>query len=206
MSTKMCLPCCVLLACVWPLPAQQTTIKDRALTNEKSTSPREPGTRTRDGVSTQNTRKPTESAQTGGLPDSFFIAMEKSAWEALKKKDKSAATRLLADDFVGMYDFGFFTKSEWIKQIDEQYTVDDYTIENARLLRPSANTALLLYTSNCKATGTWAEYCSHTSRISDLFVERDGEWLALFSQDTHATSSQILPHDDLSTQALAKER
>jgi hypothetical protein len=80
---------------------------------------------------------------------SFFIAKEKEDWEALKNRDKAAPARLLADDFVGMYDFGFFTKSEWIKQIDEEYTVDDYPIENARLLRPSAHTALLLYTSNC---------------------------------------------------------
>jgi ketosteroid isomerase-like protein len=140
-------------------------------------------------VSTQNTCKPMEVAQPGP-PDSFFIAKEKEDWEALKHQDKAAAMRLLADDFIGMYDFGFFTKSEWVKQIDEQYTVDDYTIENAKLLRPSANTALLLYTSTCKGTSTWAEYCSHASRISDLFVERNGQWLALFSQDTQATSSE----------------
>jgi uncharacterized protein DUF4440 len=45
----------------------------------------------------------------------------------------------------------------------------------------------------------------HPSRISDLFVERNGKWVALFSQDTQAKSSQPLPDDDLSTQALEKE-
>jgi hypothetical protein len=126
---------------------------------------------------------------------------------SLRHKDKPAATRLLADNFVGMYDFGFFTKSEWVKQIDEQYTVDDYTIENAKLLRPSANTALLLYTSNCKGTGTWAEYCSHASHISDLFVERNGQWVALFSQDTQATSSQTLPgQKEIENQIIALEK
>jgi len=130
-------------------------------------------------------------------PDSFFIAKEKEDWEAIKNRDKAAATRLLADDFVGMYDFGFFNKSEWVKQLDDHYTVDDYTIENAKVLHPSATTALLLYTSNCKGTGAWADFCSHTSRISDLFVERNGQWLGLFSQDTQATTSQPLSHDDL---------
>jgi len=121
--------------------------------------------------------------------DSFFIAKEKEVWEALKGKDKAAATRLLADDFVGMYDFGFFNKSEWVKQIDDQYTVNDYTISAPRVLRPSSTTALLLYTSTCKGTGAWADYCSHTSRISDLWVERNGEWLDLFSQDTTAATN-----------------
>ena len=140
-------------------------------------------------VSSQNTAIP-EANATEFPPDSFFIAKEKEDWEAIKNRDKAAATRLLADDFVGMYDFGFFNKSEWVKQLDDHYTVDDYTIENAKVLHPSATTALLLYTSNCKGTGAWADFCSHTSRISDLFVERNGQWLGLFSQDTTAASGE----------------
>jgi hypothetical protein len=140
------------------------------------------------GISSQNT--PFSDANAGQVPpDSFFIAKEKQDWEALKHKDKATATRLLADDFVGMYDFGFFNKSEWVKQMDEEYSIDDYSIESARVLHPSANTALLLYNSNCKGTGTWTESCFHTWRISDLYVERNGQWLALFSQDTQATSN-----------------
>jgi ketosteroid isomerase-like protein len=137
-------------------------------------------------VSTQNTCKSAESAQTGDPADSFFVAREKEVWEALKKKDKPAATRLLADDFVGMYDFGFFTKSQWVKQIDEQYTIGDYTIEGEKLLRASPTTALLLYKCTCKGTGEWAAFCSRARYISDLWVERNGQWMALFSQDTQA--------------------
>ena len=58
------------------------------------------------------------------------------------------------------------------------------------MLHPSPTTALLLYTSTCKGTGEWAEYCSHTQRISDLWVERNGQWFDLFSQDTAAASSE----------------
>jgi hypothetical protein len=183
MRTTKCFPWCLLLACVWPLQAQQTTVKDTAVANDEAAGQKET-------VSTHNTCKSSEGAQAGNPPDSFFIAKEKEDWEALKHKNKAAASRLLADDFVGMYDFGFFNKSEWVKQMDDQYTVDDYTIENAKLVRPSANTVLLLYNSNCKGTGTWKEDCSHTSRISDLFVERNGQWLSLFSQDTQATSTE----------------
>lgn len=131
--------------------------------------------------------------------DQFFIEKEKEVWEALKHKDKAAANRLLADDFAGIYDFGFFNKSEWVKQIDEQYTVDDYTIMNPKVLHPSPTTALLLYTSTCKGTGAWADYCSNTSRISDLWVERNGEWFDLFSQDTTST---IAESDDAVLKAI----
>jgi hypothetical protein len=154
-------------------------------------------------VSSQNTPIP-ETNAAEFPPDSFFIAKEKEDWEALKHKDKAAATRLLADDFVGMYDFGFFNKSEWVKQMDDQYTLDDYTIEGPKVLHPSPTTALLLYTSTCKGTGTWAEDCFHTSRVSDLLVERNGQWLSLFSQDTAATSGES--DDAVQNAILSSER
>jgi hypothetical protein len=150
-------------------------------------------------VSTQNTCKEAEGAQDLKPPDSFFFAKEKEVWEALKHKDKAAATRLLADDFVGMYDFGFFNKTEWVKQIDDQYSVDDYTIENPKVIHPSPTTALLLYTSTCKGTGAWADFCSHRNNTSDMWVERKGQWFDLFSQDTRSTVGD--PDD----QAVLKE-
>ena len=153
-----------------------------------------------------NDSQATEKAAVSSKPpdDQFFIEKEKEDWEALKHKDKAAATRFLADDFVGMYDFGFFNKSEWVKQIDDDYAVDDYTIMNPKVVHPTPTTALLLYTSTCKGTGAWAEFCSHEMRISDLMVERNGEWLALFSQDTTATNNQ---QDDASAlkEILASE-
>ena len=110
-------------------------------------------------------------------PDSFFIAKEKEDWEALKNKDKTAAARLLADDFVGMYDTGYSTKSEWIKQIDGRYTVDDYTIEGVKVLRPSPTTTLLLY----KATLTKLNYnaCvfADGEPVTLKFTDRVGEIL-----------------------------
>jgi hypothetical protein len=179
MKRILMLPCVLFASC--SLHSQLAPFEDAVVANKRAFS------------ELQIQRKCEEAAKFP--PDSFFIAKEREDWEALKHKDKTAAARLLADDFVGMYDFGFFNKPEWIKQLDEQYTVDDYTIEDARVLHPSANTALLLYNSNCKGTGTWADSCSHVWRISDLYVERNGQWLALFSQDTQATS-ETPPRDD----------
>jgi ketosteroid isomerase-like protein len=295
MRTIICLPCALLLACIWPLRAQQTSVQDKALSKGESTSQKKPGIRVptirtedeliklekqwaeagvkgdigffariaaddylivdTDGsvrnkqqeianfhqetqtsqtvedmkvriyggsavvvgrftitgtyagqpnnfsgsftdvwvwrnqgwqlVSTQNTSAP--EADSSKLPlDSFFVTREKEVWEALRKKDKSVAAGLLAYDFVGMSDFGFSTNAEWIKQLDGQYTVDDYSIEDVKLLRPNPTTALLLYKSTCKGTGEWAEFCSRARYISDLWTERNGQWIALFSQDTQA--------------------
>jgi ketosteroid isomerase-like protein len=145
------------------------------------------------------------AAPTDSPSDSFFIEKEKADWDALKRKDKVAASHLLADDFVGMYDVGLLNKSKWLSQIDDQYSVDDYTITETKVLHPSPTTALLLYTATCKGTGAWAEFCSHTTRVSDLFVQRNGEWLDLFSQDTVATSGEQ-DETRVFIQVLAKER
>ena len=163
----------------------------------------------------QETDKAADSAPTDPAGElAFFVTKEREDWEALKHKDKLAAARLLADDFTGLYNTGFSTKAEWIKQMDKQYTIDDYTIEDAKLLRPSPTTALLLYNSRCKGSGAWVEYCSHISRISDLMVQRDGEWRDLFSQDTRATSGdqddatvlkEILASENRIVDALARD-
>lgn len=35
MRTTMCLPCCLLLDCAWPLQAQETSVKNTVLANER---------------------------------------------------------------------------------------------------------------------------------------------------------------------------
>lgn len=116
--------------------------------------------------------------------DAFFIAREREVWEALKKKDKAADSRLLADDFVGLYDTGFSAKSEHVMQMDDRYTLEDYAIHDARVLHLSPTMSLLLYKSTCKATGDWAQYCSRPVYVSSLWAKRAGQWLNVFSQDT----------------------
>jgi hypothetical protein len=121
--------------------------------------------------------------------DDFFIAKEREVWDALMKKDKAADAGLLADDFVGLYDTGFGTKSEHVNQMDDHYAIDSYTIQDARILRLSAEAALVLYKSTCTGSGEWKQYCAKPVYVSSLWVRRAGHWLGLFSQDTQAASS-----------------
>jgi hypothetical protein len=139
-------------------------------------------------VSTQNTSLPPPSAQPPA--DSFFIEMERGVWEALKNKDKAADARLLADDFVGLYDTGFATKSDHVNQMDSKYSIESYSVHDARVFRLSPTIVLLLYKAICKGSGEWEQYCSRPDFASSLWVERDGRWLNLFSQDTGVTSGK----------------
>jgi hypothetical protein len=147
----------------------------------------------------------------GGEPDSFFIDKEKEVWEALKHKDKAADSDLLADEFVGLYNTGFATKSDHAKQMNDRYSIDSYNLQDAKILRLSPQMALLLYKATCKGSGEWEEYCSRPDFVSSLWVERDRHWVNLFSQDTLAAGNEKQPDttrldDQLSAQALAKEK
>ena len=143
-------------------------------------------------VSTQNTGL--AEADTAKVPpDSFFVAKEKEVWEALKNKDKAADARLLADDFVGLYGTGFATKADHINQMDDRYTLEVYKILDVKVIRLRPTMVLLLYKGTCKGTGEWAQVCARSDYISSLWVERDGQWLNLFSQDTIAETAADAP-------------
>jgi len=135
-------------------------------------------------------------------PDSFFIDKEKEVWEALKHNDKAADSRLLADDFVGLYDTGFATKSDHVKQMDDKDSIGSYNLQDAKVLHLSPEMALLLYKATCKGSGEWEEFCSLPKYVSSLWAVRSGQWVALFSQDTTTAANE----QEISAQALAKER
>jgi hypothetical protein len=221
----MCLPCCLLLACVWHLPAQQTSVKDQ----------KKPETRTGDGASTvrvedQLIQLEKQWAEAGVKGDVGFFERTAAAdylivdcdgtlrnkqQEIANFRQEAQTSQTVEDLKVRVYEgsavvVGKFTitgtyagqpnnlsgrfTDVWIRHnrtwqlVSTQNTckaaVDGYTIENTKVLHPSTNTALLLYNSNCKGTGTWTEFYSHPSRISDLFIKRNGQWVALFRQDT----------------------
>jgi len=122
-------------------------------------------------------------------PDTFFVAKEKEVWDALKSKNKAADSQLLAEDFVGLYDTGFAVRSDHVKQMDDSYAIRSYTIQDSRVVRVDPKTALLLYKATCEASGDWEDFCSRPMYVSSLWVDRNGRWVNLFSQDTPAAKN-----------------
>src|SRR5215469_6005108 len=121
-------------------------------------------------------------------PDSFFIEKEKEVWEALKEKDKAADSRLLGDDFVGLYEIGYAAKPDHVNQMDDKYSIESYNLQDARVLRLSPTMVLLLYKATCNGSGAWEQNCSRRDYVSSLWAERNRHWVKLFSQDTRAAS------------------
>jgi ketosteroid isomerase-like protein len=76
-----------------------------------------------------------------------------------------------------------------------------YSMDDVRIIPVGNAAGLIVY----RITQDWKEGGKKLARqyyVSSLWQNRDGKWLNPFWQETDAT----LSHDDLSTQALAKER
>lgn len=112
---------------------------------------------------------------------------ESAVWEALKEKDKSGDAALLANDFVGLYKDGFGSRAEHVAQIDDKYQLSEFRLDDVRVKLISEDVAIIMYRASCRATGSWAADCAKPMYISSIWVNRAGNWINIFSQDTQAT-------------------
>jgi hypothetical protein len=111
---------------------------------------------------------------------SFFVALESQVWEALRRGDGAADARLLAENFLGLYDSGFATRADHSGQLDKGPTVSWYELETPRLVRLGAAHALLAYEAR------WRDGKGNARRayISSIWERRADGWRNVFSQDT----------------------
>src|SRR3954454_2443651 len=93
---------------------------------------------------------PKEPATKGGAEDKL-IALEKQTLVALKKKDADAIKRLTADDFQGVLPSGTMDK-EQAAAVLADLTVDDYTIESAKVLMITRDVGVVRYRLKMKGS------------------------------------------------------
>ena len=128
-----------------------------------------------------------------------FLRLESEVWEALTKGEGEADARLLSDDFLGVYTFGFSDRAG-----HDGPTVGEYALGEARLMKLSDDMVLLAYRAEFRRPG---EEAPESVLISSIWQEREGRWINVFSQDTPSpqgstpfTLSQIHDiHDRLGT-------
>ena len=110
----------------------------------------------------------------------FFVSLERQVWEALRSGDGAADARLLADDFLGVYDSGFSSKHEHVAQVAQGPTVSRFEVEIPRLLRLSSGLALLAYRANWRDRNGNAR----SAYITSVWARGKDGWRNIFSQDT----------------------
>ena len=95
-----------------------------------------------------------------------------------------ADRELLATDFVGVYTTGFADRSEHAGQLASGPTVASYSVTETRLIRVSETAVMLCYRADYRRVDSGGTGPAESMYVSSLWVERDGRWSNLFSQDT----------------------
>jgi hypothetical protein len=117
-------------------------------------------------------------------PIEFFVDLERQVWDALVRGDADADRDLLADDFVGVYSIGVANRSDHAGQLADGPTVASYAMSDAQLLRVSAVAVMLTYRAVYRRVLGGIPGGDETMYVSSLWMERDGRWQNVFSQDT----------------------
>ena len=122
----------------------------------------------------------------GGMNLDAFVELESKVWDALRRGDAEEDTRLLAEDFLGVYPIGFSNRSDHAEQLANGPTVAEFELHDARLMVLSDNDVLLSYRA------TWRRFSAGESRpresmyVSSIWSRRSGRWVNVFSQDSPA--------------------
>jgi hypothetical protein len=122
----------------------------------------------------------------------FVVALESRVWDALVHGDSDADHALLARDFLGVYPTGFADRAGHADQLADGPTVASYAIAEAQLIHVSPMAVVLCYRADYRRLLGGVAQRPETMYVSSLWVERDGRWLNVFSQDTPAA---IVPDD-----------
>ncbi|HEV2828522.1 MAG TPA: nuclear transport factor 2 family protein [Pyrinomonadaceae bacterium] len=119
-----------------------------------------------------------------------IVALEKSAFEAWKKKDRKFFEEHMSEDGQYLDLNGVGGKAQYVKAIiDNDCTVSRYSLDNTKVTMLSKDAALLTYRyahdvvcgGNPEASPLWA---------STIYVKRGGKWLIAFHQEIPAAQAK----------------
>lgn len=112
-----------------------------------------------------------------------LLALEAQVWQALVSGDAVADDALLSDDFLGVYDDGFASKSAHVSQLSGGPTVAQFEISQARSRWLGEGHAMLSYRAQFRRTRSDAQ---EVMFVTSIWQREDGGWRNIFSQDTPA--------------------
>ncbi len=140
---------------------------------------------------TANANKAAESKSTAAS-EAEITAKEKAGWDAIKKKDFDAWGKLLTSDFIDVEDDGVYDKAGGIASLKD-YDLSDVTLSDWKMLTIDKDAVILTYNFNLKATNKGQTVPPGPYRAAAAYVNRDGQWLGIYYQQTLAKTAPPPP-------------
>ena len=114
----------------------------------------------------------------------FFLGLEMQVWEALKNGDKNANSKLLSDDFLGVYETGLSSKEDHLELLRNGPIISCYEIGSSQLIQLGPEIASLTYSATATFLRNEGEDTQVLLYITSIWARRLNKWVNIFSQDT----------------------
>jgi hypothetical protein len=140
-----------------------------------------------------NANRPAETKPAAAMPsESEIIAKEKSTWDAVKKKDWDAFGAMLASEYVEVLDNGVHDKASALTGVKD-FDLSEVTYSDWKMIPVDKDAAIITYSVTVKAKYKGEDVPPGPYREASAWVNRNGQWLAIFYQETIASKEPPPP-------------
>ena len=129
------------------------------------------------------TNRAAEKPSAPALTEADAIAKEKAIWEAIRAKAYETFENMLANDQVEVTSDGISDKPGTVAAVKE-FEPREITFSDWKFLPINKNVVLLTYTVDVKGKLKGKENPFPKARASSAWVNRDGQWLAMYHQES----------------------
>ena len=150
-----------------------------------------------------NANKGNEMKSTAMVSESDIIAKEKASWDAIKKKDWDGLGKMLASDYIEVLDNGVSDKAATLTGVKD-FDLSDVTFADWKMLTIDKDAVIITYTATVKAKFKGEAVPPGPYREASAYVNRNGEWVTVFYQETLA-STEPPPPSPMTTPPANKE-
>lgn len=142
---------------------------------------------------TANTNKPPETkTSTGAVSESDIIAKEKAAWDTIKKKDWDGFAKTLATDYLEVLDDGAHDRAATLATIKD-FELTDVTFADWKMQTIDKDAVIITYSATIKGSYKGEALPPGPYREASVYVNRNGEWVTAFYQETLARTTPPPP-------------
>jgi hypothetical protein len=132
---------------------------------------------------TTNANKPPETKAVAPPSEADMIAKEKASWDAFKRKDTDAFKKMLAPEYTEITGSGVRDLAATVSGMND-VTITDVTFADWKMTSIDKDLVLLTYTTTQKGSYKGEAYPEGPYRHAAAWINRNGEWLATYFQET----------------------
>jgi hypothetical protein len=139
-----------------------------------------------------NANKTPETKAVAPPSEADMIAKEKGAWDAFKRKDADAFKKALAPDYVEIHESGVKDAAAVVADMKD-VELSDVTFADWKMTTVDKDLVILTYTTTQKGTYKGQAFPEGPYRHAAAWSNRNGEWLAVYFQETRSSTAPPPP-------------